>query len=146
MAPPPKQILMTTTGKARTYNITAMTQISHGTYKLFSNAPLAAEVLQQLFGADVDVEYERVWGGPFGGATPDYQGTGESIPFLLYDGADGLKGHTRSGALYYPNAMEQSSLACMEIAAIGAKAVAKLIAERVGLLEERVEEDVHDEL
>jgi prenylcysteine oxidase / farnesylcysteine lyase len=143
---PPKQIIMTVQGKARTHNITSITQISHGTYKLFSNEILAADVLQLLFGAGVDVEYERVWGGPFGGATPDYQGSGDSIPFLLYDGAEGLKGHTRSGALYYPNAMEQSSLACMEIAAIGSRAVAKLIAERVGLLEERIEVEVHDEL
>ena len=90
--------------------------------------------------------YVKVWGGPHGGATPDYQGKGDTAKFLLYDGAVGFKGHTSSGALYYPVAMEQSSLASMEIAAIGAKAVAKLVAERVGLVERRIEEDVRDEL
>jgi len=99
-----------------------------------------------LFGSNHKVEYVQFWGGPHGGATPDYQGQGLATNFLLYDGATGFSGVTSSGALYYPVAMEQSSLACMEIAATGAKAVAKLVAERVGLLERRIEEEVRDEL
>ena len=80
--------------------------------------------------------FSTVWGGPYGGATPDYQGQGESTNFLLYDGAEGLQGHTTSGALYYPVAFELSTLACMEISATGAKAVAKLMAKRFGFLNE----------
>ena len=74
-----------------------------------------------------------MWGGPHGGATPDYRGEGNSVQYLLYDGASGLEGHTRSGGLYYPNAIE-SALACMEASAIGAKSVAKLVAKRLGLV------------
>ena len=76
---------------------------------------------------------DKVWGGPYGGATPDYQGRGNSVGYLLYDGATGLGGHTNSGALFYANAIE-SSLACMEASAIGAKSVAKLVARRLDIL------------
>lgn len=143
----PRSIVMTADGKAATHNITAITQItSDGVYKVFSDERLSAQTLSELFGSACKASFVKVWGGPFGGATPDYQGKGVTTPFLLYDGAIGFKGHTSSGALYYPVAMEQSSLSSMEMAAIGAKAVAKLVAERVGLLERRVEEDVRDEL
>jgi hypothetical protein len=144
----PRSIAMTVAGKTATYNITSITQItsSSGIYKMFSNNELSKEALTTLFGPDVKTEYVKVWGGPHGGATPDYQGEGVSTNFLLYDGAVGFSGHTSSGALYYPPAMEQSTLSCMEIAAIGAKAVAKLVSERVGLLERREEPEIRDEL
>jgi len=73
-------------------------------------------------------------GGRHGGATPDYQGTGDSTKYLLYDGATGFSGHTTSGALYYPNAMELT-FACVELSAMGAKAVSKLIAKRLSWVE-----------
>lgn len=143
----PRSIAMTANGKSATHNITAITQISNtGVYKVFSNEILPSETLTQLFGSDYGIEFVKVWGGQHGGATPDYQGQGDAASFLLYDGAVGFSGHTSSGALYYPVALEQSSLACMEIAAVGAKAVAKLVAERVRLLERRIEDDVRDEL
>jgi hypothetical protein len=88
------------------------------------------EVLTEFFGTGVRIEFEKVWGGRHGGATPDYQGSGESTEFLLYDGATGFHGHTKAGALYYTNALEHS-LSCMESSAMGAKAVAKLIAKRL---------------
>jgi hypothetical protein len=131
----PQSILFSESGKASLYNITAMTQITKsGVYKVFSDNPLTESAKIELFGPDHATEYVKIWGGPHGGATPDYQGGGQSTSFLLYDGAHGLGGHTTSGALYYPNAMETSSLACMEICATGAKAVAKLIAQRLGLV------------
>lgn len=144
----PRSILFTAEGKAATYNITGITQISSesGVYKIFSNDILSDAARTLLFGSNHIVEYVQFWGGPHGGATPDYQGQGLATKFLLYDGATGFSGVTSSGALYYPVAMEQSSLAGMEIAATGAKAVAKLVAERVGLLERRREEELRDEL
>jgi len=132
----PRAILMTSDGKQNVYNITAISQItaSSGVYKIFSNNNLPTEALDKLFGPNHVVEYVKMWGGPWGGATPDYRGQGTAANFLLYDGATGLDGHTNAGALYYTVAMEQSSLACMELAAIGAKAVSKLVARRLGLL------------
>ena len=151
----PRSILMTSRGQSTTYNISAITLITKGIYKVFSNEPLELTSIQQIFGKSASIEYEHIWGGRYGGATPDYQAYHENSSsrnttnFLLYDGAFGLHGHTKSGALYYTNTMEQMGLSCMEISAIGAKAVAKLIAERVGLLQERPRDtrfDSHDEL
>jgi prenylcysteine oxidase/farnesylcysteine lyase len=142
----PRSICMTTAGKAAVHNITAITEItSSGVYKIFSDTRLDESVLTNIFGSQHHVEYVKVWGGPHGGATPDYQGDGTATNFLLYDGATGLGGHTSSGALYYTNTMEQSSLACMELSAVGAKSVAKLVAQRVGLIRSR-EEVLRDEL
>ena len=94
--------------------------------------------------SSVKTEYVKVWGGPHGGATPDYQGQGVATNFL--GSADGDADD--SGALYYPNAMEQTSLACMEMSmsAIGARAVSKLLARRLGLIESTEAEPTRDEL
>lgn len=107
---------MTSSGKESLQNVTAITQLksSTGVYKMFSNDKLSKENLAKLFGDGVQLEYVKFWGGPHGGATPDYQGKGVAHDFMLYDGALGLEGHTKSGGLFYPSAMEQSSLACME--------------------------------
>jgi prenylcysteine oxidase/farnesylcysteine lyase len=130
----PRGIYMTKKGKAAEHNITAISQVSSsaegGLYKIFSSDKLPRKILEMYLGDSVNVEYEKVWGGPHGGATPDYQGTGRTTPYLLYDGATGLEGHTKAGALYYPNAMELT-FAAMEMSAVGAKAVAKLIAKRM---------------
>jgi hypothetical protein len=131
----PKSIVLTKKGKASLYNITAITEIrgSTGVYKIFSNDKLNDEVLTKLFGSHMKVEYVKLWGGAHGGATPQYRGNGMSLPFLLYDGAVNLKGHTVGAAIYYTSPMEQSSLSCMELAAIGARSVAKLVQGRLGL-------------
>jgi len=131
----PRSIVMTAAGKASTHNITAITQLTKtpGVYKMFSNDKLPADVLTNLFGPGHRLEYVKFWGGPHGGATPDYRGQGTAHDFLLYDGA--AMGMGDGGALYYPSAMEQSSLACMELSAVGAKAVAKLVARRLGLVQ-----------
>ena len=43
--------MVTTSGKAALYNITAITQVdSTGLYKIFSNNKLDTTVLQELFG------------------------------------------------------------------------------------------------
>ncbi|GKY99382.1 hypothetical protein MPSEU_000892900 [Mayamaea pseudoterrestris] len=144
----PKSIVLTKEGKASFYNITAITQIkgSTGVYKVFSNNKLGDEELTKLFGRDKKVEYVKLWGGDYGGATPQYRGNGMSLPFLLYDGAVNLQGHTSGGAIYYPSSMEQSSLACMELSAIGARAVAKLVARRLGFGSAEASTELRDEL
>jgi prenylcysteine oxidase / farnesylcysteine lyase len=143
----PKSVIMTDQGKSSMYNITAITSIQDGVYKIFSDTKLDATILQKLFGTGVFVEDVTIWGdGRNGGATPDYRGQGQSSDFLLYDSAAGMEGHTTSGALYYPNAMEQSALSCMEISAVGAKAVAKLIAKRLGMIVPTTTVVTHDEL
>jgi hypothetical protein len=76
---------------------------------------------------------------------PDYQGEGMSINFLLYDGATGFHGHTKAGALYYPRAMELT-LSTIESLAIGAKAVARMVADRLDWLEKTHSSYSSDEL
>jgi prenylcysteine oxidase / farnesylcysteine lyase len=144
----PASILVTAAGKAELYNMTVIRRMmgksretgeggGGGLYRTFSDAPLPDSVLTKIFGPAANVEYVKVWGGPHGGATPDYQGQGDAPPFLLYDASTGLQHHTTSGALYYPSAMELSTLASMEMSAVGAKVVAKLCAKRLGLLPTR---------
>lgn len=128
----PRGVFTTRKGKAAEYNVTAISQVSlkDSLYKVFSSQPLSIEALQLFFGPSVEVEYEKIWGGTDGGATPDYRGKGDTTNFLLYDGATGFSGHTNTGALYYPNSMELT-FACIEACAMGAKAVAKLVAKRL---------------
>ena len=99
-----------------------------GTFKVFSSQPLTNDLLTKLFGERQQVQYQKIWGGELGGAYPDFAGGGEastSAQFLLY-------GDQSSGAaIYYANA--EASVAAMEISAIGAKAVSKLVAKRLGL-------------
>ena len=57
----------------------------------------------------------------------------QKLPFAI----SSFHGHTTSGALYYPNAMELT-FACIELSAMGAKAVAKLVARRLEWIEEKV--------
>ena len=130
----PKGIYMTEHGKSREHNITAISQITpDGAYKIFSSEKLTGEVLSKLFGGSYTVAFEKTWGWPHGGATPDYRGDGQTIDYLLFDSGLGIKGHSDGSALYYPNAIE-TSMACMELSAIGAKSVAKLVAERLKLV------------
>lgn len=106
-----------------------------------------------VFGAGHILEYVQVWGGGEngrnGGATPSFGGgnNSEPLPFLLYDGAKHWgKGDSGDGpALYYVNAVE-SAVAAIEISAIGAKATAKLVARRLGLIRPRTDRGGHDEL
>lgn len=129
----PRGIYMTPMGKAAEHNVTSISQISakKGMFKVFSTQYLSRKVLESFFGPNVVRSHEKRWGGRHGGATPDYQGGGESTSFLLFDGATGFHGHTRYGTLYYPIALEHT-LACIESSAMGAKVVAKLIAKRLG--------------
>lgn len=130
----PRAICTTERGKAKEHNMTVISQIAgDGVYKVFSSNVLKDEYLDTVFGPHHKVEFVKVWGGTYGGATPDYRGLGDTVGFLLYDGATNMDGHTDKGALYYPNAIE-TALACMEASAVGAKAVAKLVARRFKLL------------
>ena len=144
-----RAIYMTDAGKAAEYNITSIARQS-GTkdiYKIFSSSKLEISTIQKFLGENATILKEQVWGGRQGGATPDYRGRAETTGFILWDGATGLQGHTYKGALYYPNAMEVT-FSNMETCAIGAKAVAKLAAYRLGWFELQDEHDlVHgDEL
>ena len=142
----PRSIMTTRQGKISSHKITAITLIaSDGVYKLFSAEKLDDSLLATLFSPNYVLELEKVWGGPYGGATPDYRGRGFSTNFLLYDGAVASEEATGPGAIYYPSVMEQTSLACMEISAIGARAVAKLLSRRLGLIAPNTDE-VRDEL
>ena len=131
----PRGIYMTEHGKAQEHSITAIAQMTtvSGVYKIFSSKELGDELLKVMFGESHKVEVVKIWGGPNGGATPDYQGAGWTINYLLYDAGNGIKGHSHGAALYYTNAIE-TSMACMELSAIGAKSVAKLVAKRLGLV------------
>ena len=128
----PRSILFTKLGQRSSDGIFSITQIASDIFKVFSNEPLTNELLSDLFGASATT-FVKAWGGRTGGATPDYQGSGGNTPFLLFDGVDGLSGHGKSGAVYYANSMEQSAVASMELCAIGAKAIARLISERLQL-------------
>ncbi|KAL7525602.1 hypothetical protein ACHAXR_003874 [Thalassiosira sp. AJA248-18] len=143
--PWPRSILVSERGKSLE-GITTLTIISieQGLMKTFSSEILDREKRDTLFGSDHVVEYVQVWGdeegkeGPsFGGATPSFAGglNSESLPFLLFDGSKHWgKGDLSDGpALFYSNAIE-SAVAAIEISAIGAKATAKLIARRLGLI------------
>ena len=105
----PRGIYMTSKGKELTNNITAIAQIGYvddQIYKIFSNDKLSLDMLQTYFGESVSIEYVKVWGGQYGGATPNYLGQGITTNFLLYDGTTGHSTPKGTGGLYYPNSME----------------------------------------
>mmetsp|Transcript_26408 Transcript_26408/g.40028 ORF Transcript_26408/g.40028 Transcript_26408/m.40028 type:complete len:561 (-) Transcript_26408:426-2108(-) len=132
----PRSIYMTEHAKGIEHNITAISQITPtGSYKVFSNNELNKLVLKTFFGEKHTVEVVKIWGGPHGGATADYQGAGKTVNYQLF-----------GDQLYYPNSIE-TSMSCMELSAIGAKSVAKLIAKNLGLLiPHNGTQDKHDEL
>ncbi len=133
----PKSILFTEQGRNET-KISSIGRISSKIFKVFSSDEIDMETIIEMFGKDVKVEYTKVWGGKNGGATPDFNGGGESSHasnFLLYDGGHGESIFDDEGsALYYVNSME-SAVSAIEISAIGAKAVAKLVARKMKLME-----------
>merc|ERR1719330_720594 len=142
----PKSILFTQKGKEEV-GISSIGWITSDIFKVFSSNKLSKETLSSIFGADVIVEFVKIWGEDNGGATPDFNGGGDSsfaTDFVLYDGGHGVGGLNEEGsALYYVNSME-SAVSAIEISAIGAKAVAKLIAKRMNLVQPN-HGDVHAE-
>ena len=126
----PKAVSLTEKGKNEDAFSCLAELTDDGTFKVFSSQPLSDNMLEKLFGKTYQLQYLKTWGGERGGAYPDFAGGGDastSAEFLLY-------GNRSSGAaVYYANAME-ASVAAMEISAIGAKAVSKLVAKRLGLL------------
>ncbi|KAG7345220.1 prenylcysteine lyase [Nitzschia inconspicua] len=126
---PPQQIFMTSSGRTNEFNVTNIARINQNVYKITSSQPLSIEILRRFFGYTVKVLEETS-----SDIAPDYQGDGIATPFLLYDGSTGFQGHTKAGALYYPRAMELT-VSNIEMKAIGAKAVAKLIANRLVWIE-----------
>ena len=69
----PRGIYMTENGNVKEYGITMISQItSDGVYKIFSSEPLNETTLEILFKPGYEVVYIKVWGGLYGGATPDY--------------------------------------------------------------------------
>ena len=141
--PLPRTILVSERGKMLE-GITTLRIISmeKGLVKIFSTEELSLDKRNTLFGNNHIIEYVQIWGGGenrehsrYGGATPNFDGgrNSESLPFLLYDSSKHLSKND-GAALYYVNAIE-SSVAAIEISAIGAKSVAKLVARRLGLVE-----------
>ncbi len=133
----PKSLLFTIRGREET-GISSIGQISLDVFKVFSSDKLSEDTILSVFGKDVKIEYIKVWGGKNGGATPDFNGGGDSsvsTRFLLYDGGNGESGLDDDGsALYYVNSME-AAVSAIEISAIGAFAVSKLIAKKLQLIE-----------
>lgn len=151
--PWPRTILVTARGRDLE-GISTLTILSkaRGLVKTFSTRELGLEKRTELFGPDHVVEYEQAWGGRdsgrHGGSVPSFAGgrpRDDSMPYLLYDGGshwgraggDGDSGSPRrrhaGPALYYANAVEGSA-AAIEISAIGARSVAKLLARRLGMI------------
>jgi len=149
--PLPRSILVSERGKMLE-GITTLRIISKekGLIKIFSTEELSLEKRNMMFGSYHIIEYVQVWGGgenrEYGGATPNFAGgrNSESLPFLLYDGSKHWSKND-GPALYYANAIE-SSVAAIEISAIGAKSVAKLVARRLGLIAPIMVDTSHDEL
>ena len=151
--PLPRTILVSERGKMLE-GITTLRimSIETGLIKIFSTEELSLEQRNTMFGSHHIIEYVQIWGGGdnrehsrTGGATPNFAGgrNSESLPFLLYDSSKHWS-KSDGAALYYVNAIE-SSVAAIEISAIGAKSVAKLVARRLGLVSP-VAVSSHDEL
>ncbi len=132
---PTKSFLMTKEGRNE-LGISSVSRLTiDGVYKIFSSTSLPMEKLQSWFGPHVKLEYSKLWGGPNGGATPSFGGGSDSsvtLDFLLYAGEE-KNNNAVNPAIYYTNSME-STVAAIEISAIGAKAVAKLVSKRLGLI------------
>lgn len=133
----PSSVVFTQNGQLALHGISAIRMLTlDGIYKIFSSGPLDLDFLQSLFGHSVTVAYVQTWGGTHGGATPNFNGGKlvDSPPFLLFDSAMNVDHSDYDGSsLYYTNGME-TAVSAMEISAIGAKAVAKMIASRYGFL------------
>jgi len=129
----PRSIVCTESGREQ-LGLTSVSQITvdTGVHKVFTSTDLDDAIMKLAFGKQAIKEHVEIWGGTHGGATPNFNGGigTSSTQFLLYDGSinsdDGP-------ALYYINAME-AAVSTMEISAIGAKAVSKLVARRLKLL------------
>jgi len=159
----PRSIIFTERGRER-LGFTSISQITAdtGVYKMFSPSELSDMHLKIAFGSSVTVEHVEMWGGDRGGATPDFNGgvgtSSTSTQFLLYDGEHGLGGgegddrgndgdrdRGAAPALYYVNAME-ASVSAIEISAIGAKAVSKLVARRLGIITPEIIDEKGEDL
>ena len=103
-------------------------------YKVISTERISTDVVHELFGPSAEIEFEHV------GAVPNLDPSSTSVasfggevvdtPFLMYDGAVGFHGHTKSGALYYPNLFELF-MPFPEGNAMAALTVANLLAGRL---------------
>jgi hypothetical protein len=99
-------------------------------YKILSKERIPNDVIYELFGQSAEIEIEHI------GAVPNLSpiGGGGNVmdtPFLMYDGATGFHGQTKSGALYYPNLVELTMPSVLEGSAMAAMAVANLLADRL---------------
>ena len=136
----PQQIYMTSVGKSNEYNVTGIYQITPSIYKVSSTDYLSSDIIHKFFGPAAEIEMEYKWD-----VAPDYQGRGITTDFMIYDGATGFHGHTKSGALYYPRAFDLT-FPTIESNAMGAKAVANLIAQRLEWIDQTKHFSAGDEL
>jgi hypothetical protein len=136
----PRQIYMTSVGKSNEHNVTGIYQIIPSMYKVSSTDYLPLDIIRKFFGPSAEIEVEYKWD-----VAPDYRGRGITTDFMIYDGATGFHGHTKSGALYYPRAFDLT-FPTIESNAMGAKAVANLIAQRLEWTDQTKHFSAGDEL
>lgn len=143
----PRSVLFTEKGREVT-GISSIGQINRHVYKVFSSEELSKQTIAQVFGSDAAIEHVQIWGGKRGGATPAFNGGGESsyaTQFMLYNGGHGSSSFSEDSALYYTNAIE-AAVSAIEISAVGSKSVSKLVARRLGLIHPAQEDPNSDEL
>mmetsp|Transcript_4175 Transcript_4175/g.6181 ORF Transcript_4175/g.6181 Transcript_4175/m.6181 type:complete len:565 (-) Transcript_4175:1695-3389(-) len=138
---PPKTVYFTEEGSEKE-KMTTIRHMKDDIYKIFSPDILSEDILKSAFGPDALVVETKVWGGKNGGAYPNFNGGGEASeapPFLLHD--------RHGSALYYINGIE-AAVSSIEISAIGAKSVAKLVSKRLGFFEMEPErsDEIKEEL
>ena len=103
-------------------------------YKVVSTERISTDVVHELFGPRAEIEFEHVGAvpnlDPSSSSVASFRGDVVDTPFLMYDGAVGFHGHTKSGALYYPNLFELF-MPFPEGNAMAALTVANLLADRL---------------
>jgi hypothetical protein len=118
----PSLLLVSEIGQATLYGISSISQLAPEVFRVVSIDALEEEARIDLFGSGHVVESVHVgWTSPLGSSTDLGWG------FVLYEAEESRK-------IYYPNALEDSGFASMETSAMGAKAVAKLMAHDLSLL------------
>jgi hypothetical protein len=118
----PNVMLVSETGQATLYGISSISQLAPEVFRVVSIDVLEEEARIDLFGSGHVVESVHVgWTSPLGSSTD------LGFGFVLFEAEESRK-------IYYPNALEDSSFASTETSAMGAKAVAKLMAHHLDLL------------
>jgi hypothetical protein len=117
----PSVMLVSEVGQATLYGISSISQLASEVFRVVSIDALEEEAMIEVFGNGHDIESVHVgWTSPLGSSTD------LGLSFVLHAAEE--------STIYYPNALEDSSFASMETSAMGAKAVAKLLAHHLNML------------